>query len=393
MKTGGEKKSLVALIRDELGLLLYDKWLLVGVSLLPVGLFVFMFCLFQQGIVRELPIAVVDLDKGQLSRMLTRTCEASSHLQVICYPTLEEAIAAMRRTKVYGAIVIPAEMEKKLRLAQSPTIHVFYNFQFVLVGKALKSAVATAHANFNAQVATLAGLGKGNVQISQSMGAAVVTRKQITPLFNLAMNYGQFLVTSLVPTLWQILMVVVMVLVWAAEARRSSLVGWLREQPVARLCVRFGCYHVFFLLQGVFFLMAFVGSGWPARGNLFELLVAQSLAVLACQAIGTVFFLSIPDTSRSLSLAVSYVAPSFAFLGVTFPATDMNFLARLWHSVLPVSYYMKIQIGLLNHEASFASLRPHFLKLCCLLLFFVLIAIVISKRRIACPKGEEDEMA
>ena len=68
MKTGGEKKSLVALIRDELGLLLYDKWLLVGVSLLPVGLFVFMFCLFQQGIVRELPIAVVDLDQGRLSR-------------------------------------------------------------------------------------------------------------------------------------------------------------------------------------------------------------------------------------------------------------------------------------------------------------------------------------
>ena len=39
MKTGGEKKSLVALIRDELGLLLYDKWLLVGVNLLPVRLF------------------------------------------------------------------------------------------------------------------------------------------------------------------------------------------------------------------------------------------------------------------------------------------------------------------------------------------------------------------
>lgn len=388
MKKGGENKSLVALIRDELALLLYDRWLLVGVTLLPAGLFVFMFCLFQQGVVRELPIAVVDMDQGHISRMLTRTYDASSHLRVVGYPSLQEATAALRRAKVYGVVVIPAEMEKKLRLGQSPTIQVFYNFQFVLVGKALKSAVATAHATFNAQVATIAGLGKGNVSLAQSLGAAVVTRKQITPLFNLALNYGQFLVTSLVPTLWQVLMVAVMILVWAAEARRSTLVGWLREQPVAKICVRVGCYHVFFLSQGIFFLVAFVGYGWPARGSLLELLVAQSLTVFACQAIASFLFLVLLDATRALSVAASYVAPAFAFLGVTFPVTDMNFFARLWHSILPVSYYMKIQIGILNHGAGFASLLPHFLKLSVFLLFFIPVAIAVRKTGAACRQRE-----
>ncbi len=380
MYTSNEKKGIATLIREELQLLFFDKWLLFATTLLPAGLFAFMFCLFQQGIVRELPVAVVDMDQSRLSRMLTRQYDASSHLRVVCYPDREKATAAMRRGEVYGLVLLPYEMEKKIRLRQSPKITAWYNFQFILVGKALKSAMMMAHATFNAQVETITGLAQGNIKLVQAQGAAVVTRKQITPLYNLGLNYNQFLVEGLIPTIWQILIVATTILVWAAEMRRSGLNNWFSLQPAAKFLIRLALYSSIFFLQGIAFLAAFIGYGWMTTVGILLLTATMGITILAYFAIGTLLFVVIEDAARALSVAASYVAPCFAFLGVTFPEKSMNAFAQLWHSILPISYYMKVQIGVINHGASFAELLPVIQKLCCFLLIFFLVAITIRKK-------------
>ncbi len=375
------KKSLATLIKEELQLLLFDKWLLFAITLLPAALFALMFALFRQGIVHELPIAVVDMDQSRFSRMLTRQYDASSQLRVVCFADKKKATAAMRKGDVYGLIVLPDDMEKKVRLGQSPTVTAFYNFQFILVGKAVKSATMMAHATFNAQIETVTGLAQGNIKLVQAQGSAVVTRKQITPLYNLGLNYDQFLVTGLIPTIWQILIVAVTILVWAAEERRSGLTCWFRTQPTAKFLVRCGLYQGIFLLQGAIFLAVFISYNWMTTYGFSLLILALWLTILAYFSIGSLYFIVIEDAARALSVAASYVAPCFAFLGVTFPETSMNAFARFWHSILPISYYMKIQIGVINHGADFAELLPFFQKLGCFLFIFIIVAIKIYKKR------------
>ncbi len=386
MNSCRQHKSIAALLKEEIQLLFYDRWLLFAVTLLPAGLCAVMFCLFQQGIVRELPIAVVDMDQGRFSRMLTRQYDASSHLRVICYPTVEKATAAMRTGEVYGIVVLPYEMGKKLRLGQSPKVSAFYNFQFILVGKALKSAVMTAHVTFNAKIATVTGLGQGNIKLIQARGLALVTQKQMTPLYNLGLNYDQFLATGLIPTIWQILMVAVTILLWAAEERRSGLINWFRNQPIRKMCVRLGFYQSIFLLQGASFLAVFIAYGWLTTDGLLLIFAALWLTSLVYLGVGTLLFLVIADAARALSVAASYVAPCFAFMGVTFPETSMNAFAQLWRGILPISYYMEIEIGVMNHKASLTALLPVFQKLSCFLLLFLIIAVVIYKKRSAVDK-------
>ena len=233
MKTVSSQKDtgFLSFLMLEFSLLKFDKWLLVSISLLPFFLYFFLFSVFSSPVMRNLPLAVVDLDDGGISRMLVRTYDASSHLQVQKYASVKEAVHAMRTLQAYALVVIPRNMEKDLRLGKNPQVQVFYNFQFVSVGKIMQSAMIFAHSTFNAQIATIAGLARGNVQLTQAMGSAIVTQKQITPLYNLALNYGQFLITSLVPSLWQILIVAVTILVWAAEERRSGLVYWIQDRP------------------------------------------------------------------------------------------------------------------------------------------------------------------
>ncbi len=383
MKTVSSQKDtgFLSLLMLEFSLLKFDKWLLVSISLLPFFLYFFLFSVFSSPVMRNLPLAVVDLDDGGISRMLVRTYDASSHLQVQKYASVKEAVHAMRTLQAYALVVIPRNMEKDLRLGKNPQVQVFYNFQFVSVGKIMQSAMIFAHSTFNAQIATIAGLARGNVQLAQAMGSAIVTQKQITPLYNLALNYGQFLITSLVPSLWQILIVAVTILVWAAEERRSGLVYWIQDRPIMKVAVRLGLYYFFFLVQGLLFFIAFLSYNWRIEGGILQIFLAQSLMIVGSQLVGTLLFWFFRDASRSLSLAAAYVAPSFAFLGVTFPANDMQYFAKFWNAILPVTYYMKVQIGVMNYGVSFVALSGAFLALSCFLLLAIPLVFLIRKRR------------
>ncbi len=73
---------------------------------------------------------------------------------------------------------------------------------------------------------------------------------------------------------------------------------------------------------------------------------------------GCLFFFLGFDEARGLSLAAAYAAPGFAFIGVTFPATDMGVPALVWRSLMPVTHYIEIQIHQANYGGNILDLLP-----------------------------------
>ena len=80
-------------------------------------------------------------------------------------------------------------------------------------------------------------------------------------------------------------------------------------------------------------------------GEVHLLLLGQGLTVLACLGLGSLLYLLTRDGARAFSLAAVLTAPGFAFMGVTFPASQMGELAQLWRALLPVSHYAELQLG------------------------------------------------
>ena len=69
-----------------------------------------------------------------------------------------------------------------------------------------------------------------------------------------------------------------------------------------------------------------------------------------------------------------------------FSATDMNPLARLWRSCLPISHYMEIQIGQASYGAPLVDALPQLIRL---LGFLVLFAVsLLLARRFSSPAPE-----
>ena len=383
--TGPSFSSMVA---REWRVLLADPWLAGLVSWLPPLLYFILWAIMSAGIARDLPIGIVDLDQSGMSRALIRHYDAVSALTADhSYPEMQQGSAALRAGQIYALVVIPQDLEKSTLLGRPPQVTAFVNSQFLLIGRIVNSALLQAQGTFAAKVEVRKNLATGTPVFDMAFANAVPVGNQVTPLFNVNTNYAQFLVSAMLPAAWQILMVAAAVLSLSAEPRRGGVKEWLGDFPVRALLAKLLVLALLFWLHGLLFLwLMYILLGWPMHGSWPMLLVAQLLTVWASLGAASVFFFLTRDAARSLSLAAAYTAPGLAFMGVTFPITDMTLPARIWRSFLPVSHYIEIQFGQANYGASLSSAIPQLARLG--LFILPLLFCVYKARRLAAARPD-----
>lgn len=360
-------------LRREWGLLVTDPWLRAFVSWVPLLLFFILWWIFSAGIPRDLPIGVVDLDHSDLSRNLVRHYDSNPVLSVISqYASVQQGSLDLRSGKINALVVIPSDLKRAVITGHLPQVTAFYNTQFILTGKLISSGLQVAQATFSAEIDVVKAMIHGDV-ISQAVAAAVPVSTQITPLFNANNDYAQFLVSALIPAIWQVLIVLITILALSRELRLQGLAIWLVNNPFKSIVGKLLPYTLILWLHGaVFLFFMYKVLNWPMNGLWGILLFSQLLMILASQAVALMVFVVVQNADFALSFAAAYTAPSFAFMGITFPATDMNNLALIWRDLIPASHYMQIQLYQANHGASIQTALP---QMGALMLFFIAFLI------------------
>lgn len=343
----------VSMVGREWRYLLRDPWLFSLVTWIPAVIYFTIWAIFSAGIARDLPIGIVDLDKSRVSRALIRHYDASPALDAsFNYLAVQQGSKALRAGVINALVIIPEGLEKQTMLGHPPQVTAFVNNQFLLIGKNINSALLLAQGTFTTGVEVVKNLSSGSPVLSQAISSSVPIGSQVTPLFNVSTNYSQFLVSATLPAIWQILMVAATVLALGAENRRRGIQDWLKEAPVSALFAKFTPLILIFWFHGLVFLWAMHSlCNWPMNGSLGFLAFTQLITVCASVAAASAFFFLTQDATRSISMVAAYSAPGLAFLGITFPVTDMTLPAKIWRSLLPVSHYIEVQIAQLNYGA------------------------------------------
>ena len=333
-----------------------DSWVFALTVWLPPLFFVLIWGIFHVGIPQDLPIAVLDQDHSPLSRDLTRRLDAVPSLQVAYQADdLAQGMHLVRSGKAYALVVLPYRLDTDVKLHLSPSVMGYYNSQYVLIGKvintALQTTIVTKATELNAQIHVARGENP-----YQAIGQALPLRNQLTPLYNIGLNYVPFLVTAVVPALWQIFLITVVIAALGLELRDSNGRAWLQSADGClgvALAGKMLPYGLWFALHGALFLWGMdVLLGWRIAGSIPLLLMAQWLTIGAYVAMGTLLYCTSFHYGRAASAGAAYTAPAFAFMGITFPLADMPGFARFWSDIIPISHYMQVQIQQMNYAAS-----------------------------------------
>ncbi|MFQ2255849.1 ABC transporter permease [Aeromonas sp. DNRA1] len=357
-------------------------------SWLPLLLIGILCWVFSAGLARDLKIGLVDLDQSLLSRELAFSLDASAGLKVAQqFDSIDAGARALRGGNIYALVVLPSHLERDARQGTQPQVTVFNNGQFILIAKLVNSALAQVVGTLNGQVGVLSAMAGGKA-LPGALGQAVPIASQVTALYNINSSYAQFLLSALLPAVWQILVVLYGI---NALARTDRLgLDWTTKG------VWFGLWRT--LLPHVLIgwgwglgwsLLLFKGFGYPMQGSWLVLTAGLGLAAAACVSMGAFFYGIIRDPARALSLAGAYTAPGFAFMGVTFPVSAMGDFAQFWRSLLPISHYVELQIGQSNYGQPLAAALPQFGVLLLFLLPLLLVVRRYQAQASAAPVNEE----
>ena len=94
--------------------------------------------IYMNGMVDDMPVAVVDNSSGSYSRRYLQKVDATRECEILCYcSSLEEARDLMQRQKVHGIIYIPADFDKCLVRGEQGHISTYADMSSFLYYKCL----------------------------------------------------------------------------------------------------------------------------------------------------------------------------------------------------------------------------------------------------------------
>ncbi|MCD9027494.1 ABC transporter permease [Luteimonas sp. BDR2-5] len=357
----GWGEALLAATRRELGRLRRDRWDLALVTWLPWGLLLVLALLMGDGVMRDLPIAVVDQDRSAESRELVRMLDASPGLEVVAAPlSLEAAWPLVRKLDVFAVVHIPPRAAREVARGQAGTLLAYYNASYLTAGQSAARDIGDVVDAFNRDVVVSSvALAAGPATVRDAPVAV-----QARVLFNPERNLGRFLLGLLVPALLLLAAMLAMTTSLGRELRDGSLAAWLAPQrwPSAAVLGKLLPYLLLFTSYGVVGVLLSAWRAGDAFGNAGGMLALLAGIVLLYAAYASVSLLLVGltrDLGTSLSICSLYAGTVMAFAGATFPINDGSRFLHVWNAILPFTHFVVLQARTLDMGgAAGTSLAP-----------------------------------
>lgn len=325
------RPGIVSVAMREITWIWRDKVALLLVVGIPLLAFALLAATFSNAVIRNLHVDVVDHDRSRTSMTFVHAISAAPGVNVdVRSEDLYQAMHAVRSGKAIAAVYLPKDLESDILGGRRPRIVIFSNKQFFTPGNVASGALQGAVS------AAVADLPPGLRGTSFQPGPLIVEQYVLT---NPAMNYAQFLLRAILPTVLHIVVAIAAGYAVGSEFGSRSMSEWLSTAGGSSLTALVGKLAPYFI---IFLLIMAVGLGIihglyeiPFRGNAALVGVSACLLIIAYLSIGALLQLLVRNLAFGLSLTGIVCSPAFGYAGVGFPVLAMGAFARGWGALYP----------------------------------------------------------
>ena len=243
-------------------------------------------------------------------------------------------------------VLIPPRTERDVLAGRRPEVVLFYNNQYMTPGSLVARGVGGALGTVAAGISIEARVARGADVESATQSVTPVPVRQ-SALFNPSLEYVQFLLAAVMPTVLQIFIGASAALSFSRDrqgvaglGKSLRLGGTLLKTTAGKMAP----YTLAYLLV-LWGADALLSGPMGARfcGSL-AFHVAYGVAfVLASQMLGAAAALIARDTVSALAAVGVITGPAFGFTGITFPRLSMNGFSDIWADLLPVTHYLELR--------------------------------------------------
>jgi ABC-2 type transport system permease protein len=372
-------QRLIAIVRRELITMLRDPRAR-GALILPPIIQLFVFSSAATMEVKNIALAIVDLDRGPYAADIEQRLAGSrSFTRLPRYASVAGARDALDREQVIGILVLPSGFSPD-RAGGRPA-----SVQLLLDGRRSNAAQITAQYVNN----IVAGEGGGLSGVSSAAGGPAAMPNAevvIDNWFNPNLDYKWFMLPNLVGTL----SLGVALMITALSVARERELGTFDQtlvSPATPFEIALGKLLPPLLVATVqatlYLLIVTLIYGVPFRGNLLVFYTAVLTFAEACAGVG-LFISSLVHTQQQAFLGAFAVLLPFALLsGFATPVENMPWWLQFLTTINPLAHMLRLMQGLFLKGASVASLAPDLVKLIEIALCTTGAAVLLFRRKAA----------
>ena len=316
-------------------------------ALMPVVWLLIVAQTFGTGLMTKLPVGLVNLDGGPLSREVVMLLDAVPSIDLRGYDNRHEADRALARARTYATIVIPDTFTRDSLNGRGATIEFVVNKSYYAIGTILEVDVKSALAALQKEA--------GAVKMTLARGGTLAhatdnLRLQVPEVYflgNTGFNFVAYLLPTLIPGLIALAAGITFAGVLVREWRdggASALLQAAEDHPTAAILGKLLPWFAFYVMLGFAWVGGIAGwLGWAPAGSLAVWLFATLMLVAAMAAIAIMLTSTSISWPIGVSAVICFTAPSFPFTGFSYPLESMTPGAAFFGQLLPLTHYLAIQ--------------------------------------------------
>lgn len=344
--------------------------------------------IYNNEVVREVPVCVVDDSHSAMSRDYIRRLDATPDVRVVAQcADMGEAERLVEHRDCYGIVRVPSEFQNALMTGRQVHVQAYSDMSGMLYYKAILTANTEASLDMNAEIKVAS---EGGNPVARASGVAGGTPQQqlatqhpvqyeYINLYNPQGGFATFLIPAVLVMAIQQTMILGIGLIAGTRRergikvnRKGSTFMQLAGVALAFLTVYIPiCVYEFGLVPHIF--------------NLPQLAAPLPLALLMIPFLFAVFNFGlciggIPRRRESIILLVVFTTVPMLFMsGISWPSSAMPAFWKYLGYAFPSTFGINAYVKLNSMGAGFEAIHTEYIALCIQCLVYGLLAWFVAK--------------
>ena len=320
--------------RDEMRQVFKDEGVIIFFFIVPLIYPLLYSWIYNNEVVRDMPVVVVDDSHSKLSRQFIRMCDASPDVKVVCYASdLDEAKMLVGRQVAHAVYYIPSDFQTRLNRMEQSIIGVYCDMSLMLAYKASYQTAVLVSQEMNSEIQIKL---SGHYTAREEEIQAKPLDYDGEAIFSPGGGYGSFILPAVLILILQQTLVLGIGLS-AGTARESNrfedLVPMQRHyHGTFRIVLgKSMCYLMIYILMGAWLTVVVPRIfHFPCLAHWQDLLAIMTPYTLACIFFGITVSCIVRYRENVMLLMVFVSVPLLFLSGVSWP---QNNIPGFWQGV------------------------------------------------------------
>lgn len=387
--------SVFYICQKELKAVFKDQGVLIFFLLVPLAYPLLYAFIYTGEVVREVPAAVVDMNKSRLSREFIRKVDATPDVKIQSHcADMEEAKLLLKESKVYGVIYIPESFSSDINKGIQTQVTLYCDMSGMLYYKAILTASTEVSLKMNKAIKAKRA---GNTTNRQDEISATPITYEAVNLFNPQAGYASFLLPAVLILIIQqtLLLGVGLSAGTARENNRFRDLVPLSRQYQGTLRIVLGKSSAYFIIYAI--VSAYILCVVPKIFSLVQIAQAGTLAafilpyVLSCIFFAMTCSIFIHHREACMMIYVFTSVPLLFISGVSWPGSVIPEFWRVISWLFPSTFGINGYIAINSMGATLDQVLPEFRALWIQTGVYFLTTCIVYRRQIMLSRSHAME--